>query len=185
VKNRVKSFGQFINESRSEEDPIKKLKAISYLHQAGDMDHDRYVRLTIDILEGLGKIRFDAEPTVKVDDTDEGEDGWIGLAQSWSGPAGERLVELTGYIDSVGAGEFSAELNTGMRVKVYLQQGDSRKYEMTLKVRAGERTFTQRADDLMNMEMQWMDSQELIGVILTRATEDYGHFAIDLLIEEL
>ena len=180
----IQGFSEWVNES--DQDPIRRLEGLMYLHSSGSLDTDEYSREAGRLLTGLDKIQSNPDVECSVDDQDEPDiDKWLSWAQDWHGQGIEQISSMTGSIDSVGAGEFNIKLNTGLKCRVTLTQEEMREYKMVVEVHSGSQSFRMVVKDLMSNGMEWMDTTDLLARVLEWAINKYGHHTLDLLIRSL
>ena len=166
----------------SEATPNSKVDDLRYLFDLGMITSEDYSKKAIEILRSTGRLSTVIEPEVSIDEEDAEDDIWGDWAQEWSASTGERIVKAEGSVDSMGAGEITFLLDTGLAIDVYASYGGLWVYGIDVKVRIEDRVVASDTD-VLDSDEEWSSTEEKLGTLLSNIAAKYGHFAIDHLID--
>lgn len=179
----LKGFIEFVHENMGQEEKsimdLKDLKTIADLNM---ITNDEYSKKAIEILRSTGRLSTVLEPEVSIDDEDSKDSLWVDWAQEWRASTGERIVKAEGFVDSMGAGELTFLLDTGLVIEVEMSYGGLWTYDVDVKVRVGDHIVASDPD-VNDSDQEWSGTEEMIGSILSNTAAQYGHIAIDSFID--
>lgn len=157
---------------------------LRHLLDLGMIASDEYSKKAIEILRSTGRLSTVIEPEVSIDEEDAEDDLWSDWAQGWSASTGERMVKAEGSVDSMGAGEITFLLDTGLVITIEMSYGGFWTYGVDVKVRIEDREVASDTD-VTEPGATWSGTEEMLGQILSDTSAKYGHLAIDRLIDSM
>ena len=198
----IKSFLQFINENHDDNDghdDRSELADLESLYSLGMVDDAQYCSDAIRILKSMGVISS-SEPivSINIDSSFEGVEEretkvLSDLVRDWTGPYGERILELTMNLDDNDDGETRLLLDTGIDCTfIHSPSGDW--WGTSAEISVADRIFTEH-DILDNYVYDEEEDEEdtpfypnyadQFESMLRPICKMYGKMAVDSILKKL